>query len=73
MTSNVVIQYHFQHIINGFVSGFAVAGYENFRGVSTRIVPVVVCLSVTLYVAAGEGVSIVSGGSTEERELLNEE
>ena len=26
-----------------------------------------------LHVAAGEGVSVVSGGSIEERELLNEE
>ena len=29
--------------------------------------------SVMLHVAAGEGVSVVSGGSIEERELLNEE
>ena len=53
--------------------GLAVAGCERFRGMSTESVPVAVSLSVMLNVAAGEGVSIVSGGSTEERELLNEE
>ena len=53
--------------------GLAVAGCERFRGMSTESVPVAVGLSVMLNVAAGEGVSIVSGGSTEERELLNEE
>ena len=50
-----------------------VAGCERFRGVSTKSVPVAVDLSVMLNVAAGEGVSIVSGGSIEERELLNED
>ena len=40
---------------------------------SLRSAPIAVGLSVMLNVAAGEGVSIVSGGSTEERELLNEE
>ena len=53
--------------------GLAVAGCERFRGVSLRSAPVAVGLSVMLNVAAGEGVSIVSGGSIEERELLNEE
>ena len=49
------------------------AGCERFRGVSIRSVPVAVGLSVKLNVTAGEGVSIASGGSVEERELLNEE
>ena len=41
------------------------AGCERFRGVSIRSVPVAVGLSVKLNVAAGEEVSIVSGGSVE--------
>ena len=53
--------------------GLAVAGCERFLGVSIRSVPAAVGLSVMLNVAAGEGFSIVSGGSIEERELLNEE
>ena len=52
--------------------GLAVAGCERFRGMSTESVPVAVGLSVMLNVAAGEGVSIVSGGNNKERELLNE-
>ena len=52
--------------------GLAAVVCESFRGVSVRSVPVAVCLSVMLNVAAGEGVSIVSEGSIEERELLNE-
>ena len=40
---------------------------------SVRSVTVAVDLSVTLNVAAGEGVSITSGESIKERELLNEE
>ena len=53
--------------------GLAVGVCERLRGVSIRIVQVAVGLSVILNVPAGEGVSTVSGGSTEERELLNEE
>ena len=53
--------------------GHAVVGCERFRGVSIRSVPVAVGLSVMSNVAAGEGVSIVSERSMEERELLNEE
>ena len=49
------------------------AGCVRFRGVSLRSAPAAVGLSVILNVAAGEVVSIVSGGSIEERELLNEE
>ena len=49
------------------------AGCERFRGVPLRSAPAAVGLSVILNVAAGEVVSIVSGGSIEERELLNEE
>ena len=41
-----------------------------FCGVSLRSAS---ALSVNLNVTAGEGVSIVSGGSIEKRELLNEE
>ena len=52
--------------------GLAVVGCERFRGVSIKGVPVAVGLLVMLNVAAGEGVSIVSEGSIEERELLNE-
>ena len=39
---------------------------------SLRSAPIAVGLSVMLNVAAGEGVSIVSGGNNKERELLNE-
>ena len=51
----------------------AVAGCKRFRGVSINSVLVAVGLSVMLNVAAKEVVSIVSGGSIKERELLNEE
>ena len=51
----------------------AVTGCERFRGVYIRSAPVVVGLLIMLNVAAGKGVSIISGGSIEERELLNEE
>ena len=53
--------------------GLAAAGCEMFCGVSLRSAPVTVGLSVMLNVTAGEGVSIVSGGSIEKRTLLNEE
>ena len=53
--------------------GLAVAGCEMLSGVSLRGAPVAVGLSVKLNVTAGEGVSIVSGGDIENRELLNEE
>ena len=53
--------------------GLAVAGCELFCGVSLRSVPVAIGLSVKLNVTAGEGVSIVGGGSIEKKELLNEE
>ena len=53
--------------------GLAVACCERFRGMSLRSGQVAVGLSVMLNVAAGEGVSIASGGSIEDRELLNEE
>ena len=53
--------------------GLAVGVCERFRGVSIRIVQVAVGLSSYVKRATGEGVSTVSGGSTEERELLNEE
>ena len=52
--------------------GLTVAGCEMFCGVSLRSAPVAVGLSVKLNVTAGKGVSIVSRGSTEKRELLNE-
>ena len=52
--------------------GLAVVRCERFRGVSTKSVPVAVGLSVMLNVPAGEWVSIVSEGSIEEREILNE-
>ena len=51
----------------------AVAGCEKFREVSLRSDSVAVGLSVRLNVTDGEGVSIVSGGSIEKRELLNQE
>ena len=51
----------------------AVVGCEMFCGVSLRSAPVAVGLSVKLILTAGEGISIVSGGSIEKRELLNEE
>ena len=73
MTSNAVLLYRFQHIITGFISGLPVAGWERFLGVSIRSVPAAVGLVVMLSVAAGEWVSIFSGGSIEERELLNKE
>ena len=38
-----------------------------------RSAPVAVSFSVKLVLTAGEGVSIISGGSIEKRELLNEE
>ena len=44
-----------------------------FCAVSLRSAPVAVGLLVQLNVTAGEGVSIVSGGNIENRELLNEE
>ena len=53
--------------------GLAVAGCKRFRDLSLKSALVTVGLSVMLNVAAGEGFSIVSGGSIEERELLNEE
>ena len=53
--------------------GRAVAGCERFRDVPIRSVPVEVGLSVMLNVAAGEGVSHVSGGNIKERELLIEQ
>ena len=53
--------------------GLAVAGCKRFRDVSLKSALVAVGLSVMLNVAAGERFSIVSGGSIEERELLNEE
>ena len=76
MTSNAVI-YSLLYIVSNILSvvslvGLAVVGCERFRGVSIKGVPVAVGLSVMLNVAAGEGVSIVSEGSIEERELLNE-
>ena len=43
--------------------GLAVARFERFHGVPIRSVPAAVDISVMLNVAAGEGVSIVSGGS----------
>ena len=46
---------------------------ERFRGMSLRSAQVALGVSVMLNVAAGEGVSIASGRSIEERELLNEE
>ena len=53
--------------------GLAVAGCEMFCGVSLRSAPVAVSLSVKLVLTAEEGVSIISGGSIEQGELLNEE
>ena len=53
--------------------GLTVAGCEMFCGVSLRSAPVAVGLPVKLNMTAGEWVSIVSGGSIEKRELLNEE
>ena len=50
--------------------GFAFAGCEGFRGVSLRSALVV---AVRLNMTVGEGVSIVSRGSIEKRELLNED
>ena len=55
------------------LEGLTVTGCEMFCGVSLRSAPVAVGLSVKLNVTAGEGVSIVSGGNIENRELLNEE
>ena len=53
--------------------GLVVVGCQRFCGVSMWSVPVAVGLLVLLHVAAGKVVSIASGGSIEERELLNEE
>ena len=53
--------------------GLAVAGCEMFCGVSLWSAPVAIGLSVKSNVTAGEGVSIVSAGSIEKTELLNEE
>ena len=53
--------------------GLAAAGCKTFCGVSSRSAPVAVGLSVKLNLTAGEGVSIVSGGSIQKRELINEE
>ena len=53
--------------------GISVASCEMFCGVSLRSAPVAVGLPVKLNMTAGEWVSIVSGGSIEKRELLNEE
>ena len=53
--------------------GLAVASCEIFCEVSFRSAPVAVGLSVKLNVTAAEGVSVVSGGSIEKRELINEE
>ena len=53
--------------------GLAIAGCKMFFGVSLRSASVAIGLSVKLNVTAGEGVSIVSGGSIEKRELLDEE
>ena len=53
--------------------GLVVAGCEMFCAVSLISAPFAVGLSVKLNVTAGGGVSIVSGGSIENRELLNEE
>ena len=55
------------------LAGLAVTCCKMFCGVSLRSAPVAVGLPVKLNVTAGEGVSIVSGGSIEKRELLNEE
>ena len=53
----------------GSLVGLAVVGYKKFSGMSIRSVPVAVGLLVTLNVAAGKEVSVVSGNSTEERQL----
>ena len=53
--------------------GLAVARCDMFLGVPLKSAPVAVGLSVKLNMTAGEGVSIVSGGSIEKRELLYEE
>ena len=53
--------------------GLAVAGCKMFCAVSLISAPVAGGLSVKLNVTAGGGVSIVSGRSIEDRELLNEE
>ena len=55
------------------LAGLAVTCCEMFCGVSLRSAPVAVGLPVKLNMTAGEWVSIVSGGSIEKRELLNEE
>ena len=76
MTSNpVILLYSIVSSILPTASlvGLAVVGCKRFRGVSTRSVPVVVGLSVMLNLEAGQGLSIVSGESMDEGELLNEE
>ena len=72
-----MLLYSLLYIVSNILSmvslvGLAVIRCERFRGVSTKSVPVAVGLSVMLNVPAGEGVSIVSERSMEERELLNE-
>ena len=57
----------------GSLVGLAVVGYKKFSGMSIKSVPVAVGLLVMLNVAAGKEVSVVSGNSTEERQLWNEE
>ena len=73
MTSNAVILYRFQHIIYGFISGTYSCRLQNvlwsvFNECSSCDWPF-----SKLNVTAGEVASIVSGGNTENRELLNEE
>ena len=72
ITSNAVILFHFQDIIYGFISRTCCWW---LRKVSWSVYKV--CTSrgwslVMLNVAAGEGFSIVSVGSIEEKEFLNE-
>ena len=66
MISNVAV-------VMSSLIGLAVVVCKRYRVVSSRSVPVAVGLSLMLHVAAGERVSILSGGSIEERKLLNEE
>ena len=55
------------------ILGLEVAWCKRLCEVSVRSATVTAGFSVLLNMTAGEGVSTVSGGRNEERELLNEE
>ena len=69
MASNTVMLFVSNILSMASLVGIAAVGCKRFCGLSIRSTPATVDLSVMLNLAAGEGISIVSGESIEEREL----